>query len=52
MHCEFCDTTIKSDQPENVALLQHVAANDTCGQQYDYLLQNLRSSWTPNMSGG
>lgn len=52
MNCEFCDETLAREEPENVALLTHVKDNADCQEQYGYLLENLRSSWTVNMSGG
>lgn len=51
-HCEFCETPLGTADPENVALLGHVEASTECGRQYEFLLENLRSSWTSNMSGG
>ena len=51
--CEFCATPLSATgEPENVALLGHVQQSAECGRQYEYLLDNLRSSWTRNMSGG
>ena len=51
--CEFCASPMgAAGEPENVALLGHVAASAECGRQYEYLLDNLRASWTRNMSGG
>ena len=52
MQCEFCDKTLSDAEPENIALLQHVARSAPCAEDYDYLLQNLDASWTLNMSGG
>lgn len=52
MECEFCLGELPREEPENVALLQHVQASQTCQEQYGYLLDNLRSSWTASMSGG
>lgn len=53
MHCEFCETPLPSaDQPENLVLLGHVRDSAECGRQYGFLLENLRASWTANMSGG
>lgn len=53
MHCEFCETPLSvTEQPENLALLGHVRDSEECGRQYDFLLENLRASWTSNMSGG
>lgn len=52
MRCEFCESDIHGEEPENVTLLVHVAASEECQRGYEYLLENLRSSWTPAMSGG
>lgn len=52
MECEFCNTSLPAHEPSNVALLQHIQTNDDCQEQYDYMLTNLRDSWTVNMSGG
>jgi hypothetical protein len=52
MQCEFCDSELPDVEPENLALLQHVAANEPCHEQFDFLLENLNASWTPAMSGG
>lgn len=52
MHCEFCATELPGREPENLELLMHVQQNAECGQQFNYLLENLRASWTRNMSGG
>lgn len=52
MRCEFCASDIQGEEPENVALMVHVAESEGCQQQFEYYLENLRSSWTPNMSGG
>ena len=52
MHCEFCDQTLSDAEPENLALLRHVGERRACGEQYRFLLENLRSSWTLAMSGG
>lgn len=51
-NCEFCAAKLPSVEPHNVALLQHVKQNEECNRQYEFLLENLRSSWTVNMSGG
>lgn len=52
MRCEFCDATLPSQEPENVVLLEHVRQNEGCHEQFQYALENIRSSWTANMSGG
>ncbi len=52
MECEFCHTNLPGSAPENVLLLNHVRANKTCDRDYRFLLENIRSSWTVNMSGG
>lgn len=52
MHCEFCNTSLSAAEPANVALLQHVGEQQDCREQFGYMLDNLRSSWTRNMSGG
>jgi hypothetical protein len=52
MDCEFCNETLPQVEPENMALLLHVQESEPCNEQFEYLLENLRSSWTPNMSGG
>ncbi|MHB8606634.1 MAG: hypothetical protein ACYDCK_15430 [Thermoplasmatota archaeon] len=50
--CDFCDARLPTREPENLALLQHLDANPGCSQQYQFMLQNLRASWTGAMSGG
>jgi hypothetical protein len=52
MHCEFCNKALPDADPENIALLNHVARSEPCAEGYDHLLQNLNTSWTLNMSGG
>ena len=52
MRCEFCDEALTTSEPENLALLEHVRAKKDCNLQYGFLLSNLRTSWTRNMSGG
>lgn len=52
MHCEFCNSKLSVAEPENVALLQHVRERKDCNDQFGFMLDNLRSSWTRNMSGG
>lgn len=52
MQCEFCESTLPAEEPANLALLLHVRDSEPCGQQFNYLLENLRASWTRNMSGG
>lgn len=52
MNCEFCESQLPDVEPENVALLVHVQERSDCNEKFGYLLENLRSSWTPNMSGG
>lgn len=52
MHCEFCERPIAPGEAENVGLLRHVKESRACGEQFGYLLENLRASWTPAMSGG
>lgn len=52
MHCEFCTAPLPASEPENLALLRHVSERTDCREQFDFLLENLRSSWTPSMSGG
>lgn len=52
MHCEFCASNLPETDPENLALLQHITERQECNEQYGYLIENLNTSWTPNMSGG
>lgn len=52
MRCEFCNSSLPAVEPENVALLRHVRESRACDQQFQFMLENLRSSWTRNMSGG
>jgi len=52
MDCEFCAAALPTNEPENIALLDHVRHNAPCEEQYSYMLDNLRDSWTVNMSGG
>lgn len=52
MDCEFCDEHVESDDPENLQLLSHLRESKACSEQFGYLLENLRTSWTPAMSGG
>lgn len=52
MQCDFCDSRLTDAEPPNLALLAHVRQNAACNEQYGYLLENLRTSWTPTMSGG
>lgn len=52
MNCEFCESTLTDQEPANVALLVHVQERRDCNEKFEHLLENLRSSWTPNMSGG
>lgn len=51
MRCEFCDTDL-TDEPANVALMSHLGESRACNEQFDLHLENIRSSWTRNMSGG
>lgn len=51
MRCSFCASDLPDREPENVVLLDHLAKSRACGEQYGYLLENLRNSWTLNMSG-
>ena len=52
MHCEFCDASLPDVEPENLALLQHVAKTPECGEQFGFMIENLNASWTRAMSGG
>lgn len=52
MRCDFCASTLPETDPENLALLDHVAQREDCHEQYGYLIENLNASWTRNMSGG
>lgn len=52
MRCEFCDASLPATLPENLALLEHVRKSDGCQQGFDFMLENLRGSWTKAMSGG
>ena len=50
--CEFCESPLVAEVPENVALLDHIRGSPECNEQYAYMLDNLRASWTVSMSGG
>ena len=52
MHCEFCDASLPEVEPENLALLTHVAKAPACNEQFGYMIENLDASWTRAMSGG
>lgn len=52
MRCDFCSSSLPDAEPDNLALLQHVKESKACNDQYVFLLENLRTSWTRNMSGG
>ena len=52
MHCEFCDAALPDVEPENLALLMHVARTPACNEQFGYMIENLDASWTRAMSGG
>lgn len=52
MLCEFCDEQLPTVEPENIALLAHVRAKAYCGEQFDFMIENLNASWTDAMSGG
>ena len=52
MDCEFCHEALPDVEPENLALLTHVAEREACNEQFGYLLENLDASWTRAMSGG
>lgn len=52
MQCEFCAEQLPGSEPENLALLAHVGESEACNEQFQYLLENLQTSWTPSMSGG
>ena len=50
--CEFCASPFDLEEAANLSLLGHVRESPACNQQYEFLLENLRASWTRNMSGG
>lgn len=52
MRCDFCSHALPDVEPENLTLLAHLGQNESCNEQYGFLLDNLRTSWTRNMSGG
>lgn len=52
MRCDFCAQSLPETDPQNLALLDHVRDKRECNEQYNFLLENLRTSWTRNMSGG
>lgn len=52
MNCEFCDAPLPNDQAANLALLDHVRTERACNESYQFMIQNLNTSWTKNMSGG
>lgn len=51
MDCEFCEASLDGAEPENVTLLRHVETSAGCRAQYTFMLENLRASWTLQMSG-
>ena len=51
--CDFCAECLDADdEPANLGLLAHIGAREDCRQQFEHLLDNIRASWTPSMSGG
>jgi len=52
MQCEFCDAKLPEVEPDNLALLTHVAKRPECREQLGFLLENVNASWTRAMSGG
>lgn len=51
--CDFCATCVDhDDEPANLGLLRHLDAREECREQFEHLLANIRTSWTPSMSGG
>lgn len=52
MLCEFCASPLPTTDPANLALLQHIGEKRECHEQFGYLIENLNTSWTLNMSGG
>lgn len=52
MQCEFCAASLPEVEPENLALLRHVAKAPACNEQFHFMLENLNASWTRAMSGG
>ena len=52
MRCEFCDARLPDVEPENLALLMHVAKAPACHEQFAFMIENLDASWTRAMSGG
>lgn len=52
VECEFCDSPLALEEPENVALLAHLKTSPDCNEQFGYMIENVHASWTPSMSGG
>ena len=52
MNCEFCAKPLSEAEHENLALLAHLRRNEACEKQFEFLIENLRASWTRAMSGG
>lgn len=52
MHCDFCAKPLSESEPANLALLAHVKTSNGCQEQFDFLIENLNTSWTRAMSGG
>ena len=52
IHCDFCETALPNEEPANLALIAHIQENQECNEQFNFMLDNLRSSWTRHMSGG
>lgn len=50
--CEFCAGALEDSEPANLGLLRHLDAREGCREQFEHLLDNIRTSWTPSMSGG
>ena len=49
--CEFCATCLDTEEPANVVLLGHLQEHAPCREQFDHMVENIRSSWTASMSG-
>lgn len=49
--CEFCASALEDGEPTGLEFIRHVEARDDCRQQFEHLLENIRTSWTASMSG-
>lgn len=52
IECSFCAEARVGNVPRNVELVEHLRARPECRENFTYLVENIRSSWTLSMSGG